>query len=111
MFFFSLKFLRLVGFCESFDMRNLMFAIIVHNDKYEHAYGILPFSSLIFEVLMFQKNILEEHEILKVLTSHLRIFHKLFEDKHAPDIQEKESVPNDVPEQVATYADANFFFR
>ena len=87
-----------------------MFAIIVHNDEYEHAYGILPFSSLIFEVLMFQKNILEEHEILKVLTSHLRIFHKLFEDKHAPDIQEKESVLDDVPEQVATSADANFFF-
>ena len=101
----------MVGFCESFDMRNLMFAIIVHNDKYEHAYGILPFSSLIFKVLMFQKNILEEHEILKVPTGHLRIFHKLFEDKHALDIQEKNNVPDDVLEQVATSADANFFFR
>ena len=88
-------------------MKNLMFAII----EYEHAYDILPFSSLIFEVLMFQKNILDEHEILKVPTGHLQIFHKLFEDKHAPDIQEKESVPNDVPEQVATSADAIFFIR
>ena len=86
-----------------------MFEIIVHNAEYEHAYGILSFSSLIFEVLMLQKNILEEHEILKVPTIHLQIFHKLFEDKHAPDIQEKESVSDDVPEQVATSADANFF--
>ena len=66
-----------------------MFEIIIHNAEYEHAYGILPFFSLIFKVLMFQMNILEEHEILKVPTVHLRIFHKLFEGKHAPDIQEK----------------------
>ena len=79
-------------------MRKLMFEIIVHNAEYEHAYGILPFFLLIFEVLMLQKNILEEHTILKVLTVHLRIFHKLFEGKHTPDIQEKEGVPDDVPE-------------
>ena len=63
---------------------------------------------------MLQKNILEEHEILKVPTVHLWIFHKLFEGKHALDIQEKEGVPNDVPKQVATSAaDANpeFFFH
>ena len=66
-----------------------MFEIIVHNIEYGHAYDILPFSLLIFKVLMLQKNILEKHEILKVPTVHLRIFHKLFEDKHAPDIQEK----------------------
>ena len=59
---------------------------------------------------MFQKNILEEHEILKVPTGHLRIFHKLFEDKHVLGIQEKESVPDDVPEKVTTSADVNFFF-
>ena len=88
-----------------------MFEIIVHNAEYEHAYGILPFPSLIFEVLMLQKNILEEHEILKVPTIHLWIFHKLFEGKHAPDIQEKEGVPNDVLEQIATSAaDANLEF-
>ena len=81
-----------------------MFEIIVHNVEYEHAYGILSFSLLIFEVLMLQKNILEEHEILKVPTVHLQIFHKLFEGKHALDIQEKKSVPDDVPEQVATSA-------
>ena len=51
---------------------------------------------------------MEEHEILKVPTVHLWIFHKLFEGKHALDIQEKEGVPNDVPKQVATFAaDAN----
>ena len=66
-----------------------MFEIIVHNAEYEHAYDTLPFSLLIFEVLMLQKNILEKYEILKVPKVHLRIFHKLFEDKHAPDIQEK----------------------
>ena len=60
---------------------------------------------------MLQKNILEEHEILKVPTIHLRIFHKLFEGKHAPNIQEKESVPDDVPKQVATsVVDANLDF-
>ena len=60
-----------------------------------------------------QKNILEEHEILKVPTTPLQISHKLFESKHAPNIQEKESVPDDVPKQIATSAaDANpeFFF-
>ena len=112
MIFFSLKFLRLVGFGESFDMRKLMFEIIVHNGEYEHAYGILPFFFIDFEVLMLQKNILEEHAILKVLTVHLRIFHKLFEGKHALDIQEKKGAPDNVPEQVATFADDNlkFFF-
>ena len=63
-----------------------MFEIIVHNAEYEHAYGILPFFSLIFKVLMLQKNILKEHEILKVPTVHLRFFHKLFEGKHSLDI-------------------------
>ena len=93
-------------------MRKLMFEIIVYNVEYEHAYLILPFPSLIFEVLMLQKIILEEHEILKVPTVHLQIFHKLFKGKHAPDIQEKEGVPDDVPEQVATSVDDNpdFFF-
>ena len=56
---------------EFFDMRKLMFEIIVHNAENEHAYGILPFLSLIFEVLMFLKNILKEYEILKVPTVHL----------------------------------------
>ena len=46
-------------------MGKLLFEIIVHNAKYEHAYGILPFLSLIFEVLMLQKDILEENEILE----------------------------------------------
>ena len=62
---------------------------------------------------MLQTNILEEHEILKVPTVHLWIFHKLFEGKHASDIQKKKGVPDDVLEQVATSAtDANpeFFF-
>ena len=92
-------------------MRKPMFEIIVHNVEYEHAYGILSFPSLIFEVLMFQKNILKKHEILKVLTVHLRIFHKLFEGKHAPNIQEKEGVLDDVLKQVATsVADADIDF-
>ena len=49
---------------------------------------------------------------MKVPTVYLRIFHKLFEGKHAPNIQEKEGVPNDVPKQVTTSADVNpdFFF-
>ena len=62
---------------------------------------------------MLQKNIMEKHEILKVLIIHLWIFHKLFESKHAPDIQKKDGVPGDVLEQVTTFAaDANteFFF-
>ena len=66
----------MVGSGESFDIKKLMFEIIVHNAEYEYAYGILPFLSLIFKVLMLQKNILEEHEILKVPTIHCFIVHK-----------------------------------
>ena len=62
---------------------------------------------------MLQKDILEEHEILKVPTVYLRIFYKLFESKHALYIQEKEGVPGDVLKQVATStvnANLEFFF-
>ena len=85
-------------------MRKLIFEIIVHNAEYEYAYGILPFPSLIFNVLMLQKNILKEHEILKVPTAPLRIFNKLFKGKHTLDIQKKKGVLDDIPKQVATSA-------
>ena len=56
---------------------------------------------------------MEEHEILKVPTTPLQISHKLFESKHAPNIQEKEGVLDDIPKQVSTSvadADIDFFF-
>ena len=89
--------LFLIGTSESFDIGKWLFEIIVHNAKYKHASGILPFSSLIFEVLMLQKNILEENEILESPSTPLRISHKLFESKHAQDIQKNAVVPNDIP--------------
>ena len=77
-------------------MGKLMFEMIVHIVEYQHAYGMLPFHSLIFEVLRLQKNTLKENEILEALQSHLQIFHKLFEGRHAQDIQEEEVIPDDV---------------
>ena len=53
---------------------------------------------------MFQNNILEENEILEAPLSHLRVSHKLFESKHAQDIQKNAIIPNDVPKKVATSA-------
>ena len=47
-----------IGIGEKFDIGKLLFVVIMHNAEHEHTYGILPLPSLIFEVLMLQKNIL-----------------------------------------------------
>ena len=77
--------LFLIGTGEEFDMGKLLFEVIVHNAKHEHTYGILPLPSLIFEVLMLQKNILGDDEISEPIPAPLRVYQKLFEGKHAPN--------------------------
>ena len=60
-------------------MGKLLFEVIVYNAEYETTYGILSLSSLIYEVLILQKNILGENELLETLPLPLKVSHKLFE--------------------------------
>ena len=44
-------------------MEKLIFQVIVSNVEFDHAYGVLLFSSLIYEVLQLQKNILKNDDV------------------------------------------------
>ena len=43
--------LFLVGTGQPFDIGKVIYQVIMNNAKFEHAYGVLPFPSLIFELL------------------------------------------------------------
>ena len=77
--------LFLIGTGEDFDMGQLLFKVIMHNVEYENTYGILPLPSLIYEVLMLQKNILGDDEMLEPIPPPLKVSQKLFKGKHALD--------------------------
>ena len=55
----------LIGTGEEIDMGKLLFEVIVHNAEHKNIYGILPLPYLIFTVLMLQKHILGDDEMLK----------------------------------------------
>ena len=97
--------LYMIGTGEKFDMGKLLFEVIVYNAEQETTYGILPLPSLIYEVLMLQKNVLGDDEILEVLPPPLKVSHKLFEGKHVPDIKKPTATSQTVPETVFTSAD------
>ena len=61
----------------------------MRNVEFEHAYCVLRFPSLIFEILQLQKNILEKDEVLKILRKPIRISYKVLVGNHAKDVEEK----------------------
>ena len=89
--------LYMIGIGEKFDMGKMLFEVIVYNEEQETTYGILPLPSLIYEVLMLQKNILGEDEMMEVLPPLLKVSHKLFEGKHVPDVQRATATSSTVP--------------
>ena len=97
--------LFMIGIGEKFDMRKLLFEVIIYNVEQETTYGILPLHSLIYEVLMLQKNILGENEMLKILPSPLKVSHKLFEGKHVPNVKKATTALGTALENVFTFAD------
>ena len=70
--------LFLISTCKDFDMGKLLFEVIIHNVEHENTYGILPLPSLIYEVLMLQKNILGEDEMLEPIPPPLKVSQKLY---------------------------------
>ena len=97
--------LYMIGTGEKFDMEKLLFEVIVYNAEQETTYGILPLPFLIYEVLMLQKNILGENEMLEVLPHPLKVSHKFFEGKHVPDVKKATATPRTIPENVFTSVD------
>ena len=78
--------LFLVGTGEPFDMGKIIYQVIVSNAEFEHAYGVLPFSFLIFEILQLQNNIIEKDEVLKTPRKPIRISYKVFVGNYAKDV-------------------------
>ena len=70
-------------------MGKLIYQVIVKNIEFEHTNGVLPFSSLIFEILQLQKNILEKNEVLETPRKPIRISYKVFTGTHAKDVEEE----------------------
>ena len=97
--------LYMIGTREKFDMEKLLFEVIVYNAEQKTTYDILPLPSLIYEVLMLQKNILGEDDMLEVLPPPLKVSHKLFEGKHVPDVKKATATLGTVPKNVFTSAD------
>ena len=99
--------LYMIGTGEKFDMGKLLFEVIVYNAEHETTYGILPLPSMIYEVLMLQKKILGEDEMMEVLPPPLKVSHKLFEGKHVPDVKRATATLSTVPETIFTSADTH----
>ena len=59
-------------------MGKLIYQVIVSIAKFDHAYGVLLFTSLIYEILQLQKNVLEKDAVLEMLRKLIRIFYKVF---------------------------------
>ena len=50
---------------EEFDLAKVIFQVIKNNAKSENTVNVLPYPSLIFEILQLQKNIMKEGEVLE----------------------------------------------
>ena len=61
----------------------------MRNVESEHAYDVLPFPSLIFEILQLQNNILEKDEVLEIPRESIRISYKVFAGNHAKDVKKE----------------------
>ena len=100
--------LFLISTCKDFDMGKSLFEVIIHNVEHENTYGILPLPSLIYEVLMLQKNILGEDEMLEpIIPPPLKVSQKLYACKHAPNVQKSAAVSRTVPGRVTTCTETN----
>ena len=89
----------MIGIGEKFDKGKLLFEVIIYNAEQETTYGILPLPSLIYEVLMLQKNILGENEMLELLPPPLKVSCKLFEGKHVLDVKKTTTAPGTTPKK------------
>ena len=69
--------------------------------------GVYRFNSITPLIFMLQKHILGDDEMLKPIPPPLRVSQKLFEGKHAPDIQKSATVSRSVPESVPTFVETN----
>ncbi|XP_024028254.1 uncharacterized protein LOC112093643 [Morus notabilis] len=94
------KLLFLVNSSTTFDIGQLIFDEIVSNVEACTTHQVLPFPSLICEVLLSQKNIKKEDEVSDKLSGVLRISKKLRTWRHVDDIQgefssaEEDDVPS-----------------
>ena len=82
--------LYVVGTGVSFDMANVIFQLIVSYAEIENTVGVLPFLSLIYELLKIQKDDLDEDAILEVPRKSLKISNKVYTSAHVLDVDNDE---------------------
>ena len=72
--------------------------------------AVLPYPSLIFEILQLQKDIMEEGEVLEQSRHPIKISTKLYQSAHIPDVDNdlmEEDLGSLVADNVATNVVAN----
>ena len=99
-----------IGIGEEFDLAKVIFQVIKNNAESENTVNVLPYPSLIFEILQLQKDIMEEWEVLEQPRHPIKISTKLYQGAHIPDVDAtlmEEDPDSPVADNVATDAAAN----
>ena len=99
-----------IGTGEEFDLAKVIFQVITSNAESENIVNVLPYPSLIFELLRLQKDIMEEGEVLEQPRHLIKISTKLYQGAHIPDVDDnlmEENPDSPVANTVATDAVAN----
>ena len=95
---------------EEFDLAKVIFQVIKSNAKSENTVNVLPYPSLIFEILLLQKDIMEEEEVLEQPRHPIKISTKLYQGAHIPDVDAnlmEEDPDSPIVDTVATDDAAN----
>ena len=96
-----------IGTGEEFDLAKVIFQVIVSNAESENTVNVLPYPSLIFEILRLQHDIMEEGEVLEQPRHPIKISTKLYQGAHIPDVDDnlmEEEPDSPVADPVATDA-------
>ena len=99
-----------IGTGEEFDLAKVIFQVIISNAESENTVNVLPYPSLIFELLRLQKDIMEEGEVLEQPRHPIKISTKLYQGAHIPDVDDnlmEEDPDSLVADTVATDVAAN----
>ena len=102
--------LFVIGTSEEFDLAKVIFQVITSNAESENTVNVLPYPSLIFEILRLQRDIMEEGEVLEQPRHPIKISTKLYQGAHISDVDDnlmEEDPDSPVADTVATDAAAN----
>ena len=71
---------------EEFDLAKVIFQVIKSNAESENTVNVLPYPSLIFEILQLQKDIMKKGEVMKQPWHPIKISTKLYQGAHIPNV-------------------------